>query len=662
MRRGAADGATFSIAPSSWDPATRTIEIVASLGADVRRRDYRTGDVYIERLSMAPEAWDLDNFNRVGVLLDAHNGWDNAAVIGRCVPGTARIEDGQFLFTAVLSDAECDAGIVRKIVTGIIPATSVGYETLEVESDTSGDVEIRTSTRIRPYECSAVPVGADPEAMFRSRTLADPENLRNSSKPEPGDPAQSTKRGAAMPTEELAIQNEANQRAIDAAVTAAVTAREMRRAEIVDTAKRLGLDAELPEVRALLAPEDKSDAGAWRGKLIDLTAARANAKPTASATRGEYGESDREKRTAGREEALLRRFAPECVAAPSENGSRFLGQGVISIARGCLEDGGLDCRHLPDSEILTRALGEGMSIGMTRSPTAMGTSDFPLIMSNLFGKKLRKAYTELPQDWKQLSTQTTAENFKTQTSLQIGEGSNLSLVPEHGEIQQGTTSESSEEWNLATYAKIYNLTRQMLINDQLGAFMRFLGTRGNAAARLENAMFWALLNANSGAGKTMKDGHALCSTEHANIVASGGAPTATTLGATRLKLDKMTGPDGAPIDVGASFIVGPAELRTGISTLLGPTMIPTKQADVMPSWVYDLKPIVTPRLANAAKWYLVADPSAIEMFVHAYLAGQEGVYTEQRFGWEVDGIQVKTRLDFGVGVNDYRGIVLNAGA
>lgn len=670
MTRGADTGASFAIAPDSWDPATRQIDVIGSLGSDVRRRDRRTGELYVERLSMDPKAWKLDRFNRVGVLLDAHNGYDNAAVIGRCVPGTARIEDGQFRFRAVLSDAPGDADIVRKIVTGIIPATSVGYDTLRVEKSTENEVEVRTAVEIDPFECSAVPIGADSGAMFRSRGLAQsdqPVHDSDNAAPTPHEPE--TRSAMSNPTNPTpAVDHDAQKRAIDDAVDAAVRARDTRRDAIFDSAKRLKLDVDAPEVRALCAADNRDDEATWRGKLIDLAAKRADKTQIASGFRtAEYGEADREKRTAGMEEALLRRFAPECVKAPTENGSRFLGQSVLRIAANCLEDTGVDTRFLPDSEIIARALGNATQtqIGMTRAPTMLGTSDFPTIMSNLMGKKLRRAYEELPQDWKQLSTQTTAENFKTQTSIQIGEGSNLTEVPEHGEIQQGTTSESSEEWNLKTYAKIYNLTRQMLINDQLGAFMRFLGTRGNAAARLENAMFWALFNANSGAGKTMKDGFALCSTQHANLVSGGGnvgAPTAATLGATRVMLDKMKGLDGAPIDVGAKFIVGPAELRTAIATLLGPTMVPTKQADVIPSWVYGLTPIITPRLASASKWYLVADPAGIEQFVHAYLAGQEGVYTEQRYGWEVDGIQVKTRLDFGVGVNDYRGIVLNPGA
>lgn len=46
-----------TLAPATADPEARTVEVVWSTGAPVRRRDM-TGQ-YTERLSLAPEAMDL---------------------------------------------------------------------------------------------------------------------------------------------------------------------------------------------------------------------------------------------------------------------------------------------------------------------------------------------------------------------------------------------------------------------------------------------------------------------------------------------------------------------------------------------------------------------------------------------------------------------------
>ena len=663
---GDTSSAAMRLMPETWNAEDRSVVLLASMGGDVTRRDWRDGSVYIERLRVDAESVDLSRLNSgIAPLLDTHDMYDTSTVRGVVVGDSARIEGGGLIVTVVLSDADGDADFARKVETGILRGVSMGYLTLAQEVDDSGPVQIRTATRWQPYEVSIVPVGADPLAQTRG-IVQNPLVLAPAI---PANPQRSV-----MNPEELAALNAENQRKIEAAADAAVTADRTRRAEIETAARKLGLDVACADVRVLL--DGKQAIGDVRAALIDLRAAKADAAPTSSATRTgsiEISVSDRETRTAGMEEAMLRRHAPDVLkpAQFTENGNRFISMGTKRIAELCLRDAGIDTSMMGDDEIMARAL-QGMNSalnfgmgGIARSGSNLGTSDFPIIMSNLMGKKLRKAYQERAQDWKQLSTQTSADNFKPQTSIQIGEGSNLSLVGEDGEIPQGATSESSETWKLQTFGQLLNLTRQMLINDQLGAFLRFIGMRGAAAARLENQTFWALFNANSGAGKTMADGYALTSTQHANLVSGAGnvgAPTAATLSATRFKLDKMTGLDGALIEVTPEFLIGPSELRGPIGQVLSRQIVPTVTTAVLPDEFFDLKPVVTPRLTNATKWFLMAGPAQIEMFIHAYLAGQEGPYFEQRLGWEVDGIQTKIRLDFGVGVNDFRGIVQNPGA
>ena len=62
-----------------------------------------------------------------------------------------------------------------------------------------------------------------------------------------------------------------------------------------------------------------------------------------------------------------------------------------------------------------------------------------------------------------------------------------------------------------------------------------------------------------------------------------------------------------------------------------------------------------PRLTDPAAWYLAADPSVIDGLEYAYLEGAPGPQIETRQGFEVDGVQIKVRLDFGCGWIDFRG-------
>ena len=58
---------------------------------------------------------------------------------------------------------------------------------------------------------------------------------------------------------------------------------------------------------------------------------------------------------------------------------------------------------------------------------------------------------------------------------------------------------------------------------------------------------------------------------------------------------------------------------------------------------------------------MIAAPTEIDGLEYAYLAGAPGPQTETRAGFEVDGVEVKVRLDFGGGFVDWRGWYSNAG-
>ena len=57
-----------------------------------------------------------------------------------------------------------------------------------------------------------------------------------------------------------------------------------------------------------------------------------------------------------------------------------------------------------------------------------------------------------------------------------------------------------------------------------------------------------------------------------------------------------------------------------------------------------------------------ADPSTIDTIEYCYLEGQQGVYIETRQGFEVDGVEIKARLDFAAAAIDYRGLQKNTAA
>ncbi|MBW7950801.1 MAG: HK97 family phage prohead protease, partial [Pseudorhodoplanes sp.] len=154
--------------PTTLDEKDRSIEVVWSTGARVRRQPF-FGEPFDEELSMDPSHVRLDRLNNGAPLLKVHALDELEAVIGSVVPGTARIENGRGIARVRLSEREDVAPVWEDIRSGHIRAVSIGYQVhrYEITRPDNGP-ELWRAVDWTPFEISAVPVGADPEAGFRS--------------------------------------------------------------------------------------------------------------------------------------------------------------------------------------------------------------------------------------------------------------------------------------------------------------------------------------------------------------------------------------------------------------------------------------------------------------------------------------------------------------
>ena len=107
------------------------------------------------------------------------------------------------------------------------------------------------------------------------------------------------------------------------------------------------------------------------------------------------------------------------------------------------------------------------------------------------------------------------------------------------------------------------------------------------------------------------------------------------------------------------LIVGHGK-RTKALQYLNDTVVPTKAEDVTPAQMRGLKPIVEGRITGN-QWFLACSPGRIDTIEYAYLEGEEGLFTEERWGFDVDGLEIKARLVFGAKAIDWRGLYRNPG-
>jgi hypothetical protein len=243
----------------------------------------------------------------------------------------------------------------------------------------------------------------------------------------------------------------------------------------------------------------------------------------------------------------------------------------------------------------------------------------------------------------------------------MGEAPQLLKVNESGEFKRGTLAESKESYRIETYGRVVGITRQVLINDDLDAFTRIPAMYGNSIAQLESDVVWGIITTNP----AMADGNALFHADHKNLEATGTALAVDSVGKGRASMAKQTGLDKKTVlNVRPAFLIVPASLELKAEQLVAQNIVPAETQNVVPQSIRTLSPISEPRLdaMSETAWYLAASPNQIDTIEYAYLEGQQGAYIESRNGFDVDGVEIKCRLDFGAKAIDWRGLFKNPGA
>jgi hypothetical protein len=391
-------------------------------------------------------------------------------------------------------------------------------------------------------------------------------------------------------------------------------------------------------------------------KLTEQSRAQPNQRPHITITR-DQGDTIRQ----SVEAAILLRASP--TALPANDPGRELardwrGMSLLEIGRTFLEDTqGVRLRGLSRFELATRLLGLD-SLG-TRAIGMLSTSDFANVLANVINKRLRNAYEIAPQNWKKIGRQSNNPDFKQKSVVQLSSAPIFKAVAEGQEFSYGGLTEGAEKYALATYGRIIAVTRQTLINDDLGAFDRLPMMLGRQAAELEAKTFWAILTANA----AMSDGTALFHANHGNL---GGASAVVEAGMTEAKKlmrkqKSLTAKsaDAEPLNLTPRYLVVSPDKEIEAAKFL--TAVLATQTSNVNVFAGTLELIVEARITGNT-WYLSADPALIDTIEYAYLEGEEGLYTEQRIGFEVDGIEIKGRVDFAAKAIDWRGLFMNPGA
>ncbi len=657
----------------SFDAEQGTVEVVWTAGAKVRRMDWWTGKRYDEELVVTDKSIRLGRLNGGAPLLDTHGSWELRNVIG--VVERAWLEKGEGRALLRFSGRDEVAPIVADVKADIIRNVSVGYvvHRYEITKNDNGP-DLWRAVDWEPMELSLVPIGADPGAGVRSAAQGALH------------PCEFVETRAAAHTQESMMTDEEKAAAAEAArkqdeagksdsgdkpaTPTADAAAEAQRAE----AARKAVLAHQQEVRTIAGIARLGDE--WIKRHVEAGTALDQVRQEAMAEMAKRSEEGGEVRThtrITRDErdsqvqfainAVMHRCFPATVKL--EDGAReFRGLTLIELARDCLERRGISTRGMGRFELAGTAL--GLTDGYRASVLgAQGTSDLANILANVMNKTLRQQYDGTPRTFTVWARRSTNPDFKTISRTILSGSPSLLAVDQSGEFKRGAVTDGKETYQLATFGRTVAFSRQAIINDDLNALTRLPQLFGQAAADLESDTVYAVLTANAALADGVTLFHA--SSHGGNLITSGAAPDVTTLGVGRKVMRLQTGLEGRLINLVPRFLLAPAALEQVVYQYTSANYVPATASAInefRAGGRTALEPVIEPRLdaASATAWYLAADPATVDTVEYCYLEGNEGVYTETRVGFEVDGVEMKVRHDFAAKALDYRGLFQNDGA
>jgi HK97 family phage prohead protease len=628
-----------SAVAGSYSAETRTFRVILSTGAPVKRFGF------VEELSLDPAAVDLSRVPLAQVkFLDSHNQGAVGAIIGTLTE--ARFEGGALVGNVQLAESEAARAVEPDIASGHIKGVSIGYRVDTWTLVQTGDVETWRADKWALLEVSAVSVPADAGAMIRSLEDDDANEDGDEAAP-PATRKHGKVRGLSAADYKFLAETggESFKPTLDRMVS------ESAERSVVWEACRIHMAA-----KTEIETREFREAGGYIPSGETMTAQHFaclrghNEPPNIKGTMMHANAQTLDNPAFLRQTLEDALYARATGKAPEGAARDFVGapldayDDILAEARG------------ERRSWLSRASGRWFGGEMTRTHS---TSDFPNLLAGAGNRVLQDAYQVAQSPLILLGRERQAPDFRAINVLKISEAPSLAKVSEGGEVTYGSRGEGKEAFSVETFGRIFSMTRQAYINDDLGAFADFLQAFGRAAAETIAAQMVALLTANSGNGVNLDDGNPLFTTARGNKASSGTAIDITNLGLARKALRETKGLDGkTPINLTPRYlIVGPAketEAEQAISNILA------NQVSNANPFSGKLEVLVEPRLAGNA-WRVFAEPSQQAVLSYAYLNGRRGPSIETRDGWTTLGVEFRAVLDFGCGVTDWRGAYLNSG-
>ena len=663
--RGLVDSNTFNV-------ATNSVEVIAATDTPCMAIDPSDGSLFVQMLSFDPSHVRMARIQTGGPVLDNHDSKgsvqnqlgvaENARLDGNKIVASLRYSKRAALVPFV---NDVKDGIVRGISTrfrvylyrDITQPTdqyrnllAIDWEPIEI-SHTQIPEDFKSTIRLMGDVVIPALVEAEVEVVAEAAAEAAAEAV-----PMPGEETERSinKIETKIKMEETEAEKTTRLANEAAARTIVVNEERTRSMGIISAAKSVNVEPEFAEEHITAG----TALDTFRSLLIDkiALAQTEQIRPVAGAGVKVGADKDAAARLLGFEEAItIRSFGIETLdgkAPKTEYGKKIANGGrrptLADHGAMSLEANGVDTSSMNEGQIFSRA---------------MATGDFPISLANVMNKNLRKRQEMAAPVWKKFAKKIGAKDFKAIFDVQLDGNTVPGPLTEKGEYPNVSFKEAGDSFKLGTDGLTFALTRQLFINDDLGAFEKFAPLVSDGFTVNQTNKVYGALFGTDGLGRVLgEDGIKVFDAAHKNLAASGSVMSLAAFTAAKTKMRRQTTLAGRIISGNIpKFLVIPPELEILAAQLINSTITPNTTAGANPFYG-QFEILVEDFFTNTSRWLLVADPARMESVKYATLDGQEGIFTEQWWDHGKDCWKMKSRQDFAATVEEFRGLYQNPGA
>lgn len=290
----------------------------------------------------------------------------------------------------------------------------------------------------------------------------------------------------------------------------------------------------------------------------------------------------------------------------------------------------------------------GNDASMTKAiKAAFSTADIPGVLSNVAHKFVLAGYGTAGEQWREVARAIPVTDFKAVKGVRLVMGGVLQPLGKGGELKHVALSDEARDLAAATKGSIVGITREDLVNDDLGVLAMIPERFGQMAGRTINKDVFgaiaALQNSDFGANTT-------------------GALTVDNLAAAYALAMGIVDSEGNPIaDMPNKILTAPGSYLKALNIYQSEQITGASSKEAKGNVMRGLlQPVVSPYLSGT-KYYLFN--SSFPLVDVAFLNGRQTPVVETaNADFHQLGIEMRCYFDYGVGAGETNAALVSTGA